>query len=383
MKIFKFPLIILGILFSFGQSFAINYYKHFESGLWEAQSRIDYLKTKSNFNTSGKISDLPSSNYFQLVDIMSGVKYGINDDFNAYGNFNVGIAESNNIDALRSNSTLNKFSLGAEYLLGNSFPEFVLEFYGLFDLEKVDNNQDSVMNSEAANELTSKLNVQLDFRNFYIFGYGGYSYRDKGRANLFPWGLNAEWTFDSATFGGELFGFQSVTDDKDKGSSNEVIRDAMRSRVNGGSARFYTTNPSVVDSNIYLKIGFGRDFMLWLAGGIPLVGNNYSNGVHAESGIRWTFGSGSSERARKRAVSIPVGETSRLSTDKKVDTFKEDTNDGVDQRIFRATPTALPTQKPKENRSFSPKSEDLKEKMDDVEMKIELRSSKKKKKRHL
>lgn len=383
MKFLNPTLVILGILFCFGQSFAINHYKHFEAGIWQAQSQVSYLKSKTNFNTSGKISDLPNSNYFQIIDITSGVKYGISDDFNAFGNFNVGIAESNSTDATRSNSTLNKILVGGEYLLGNSFPQFILEFYGLFDLEKVDNGQDNVMNSEAANELTGKLNLQFDFSSFYIFGYGGYSYRDKGRSNLFPWGLNAEWAFDGTTLGGEIFGFQSITDDKDKGAANEVVRDALRSRVNGGSAKYYTTNPSVIDSNLYLKIGFGRDFMIWIAGGIPLVGNNYSNGPHVESGLRWTFGSGSLKRNHKREVSIPVSETSRLSTDKKVETFKEDTNDGVDQRIFKATPTTPPRQAPIAKPVYAPAPEELKEKMDDVEMKIELRSNKKKKKKHL
>ena len=195
--------------------------------------------------------------------------------------------------------------------------------------------------------------------------------------------MNAEWAFEGTTFGGEVFGFQAITDDKDKGAANEALRDALRSRVNGGSAKFYTTNPSVTDSNIYLKIGFSQDFLLWVAGGIPLLGNNYSNGPHAEAGLRWTFGNPSYTRARKKVISIPVGETSRLITEKKVETFREDTNDGVDQRIFKATPTAPERRAPVAKPAYAPPPEEIKEKMDDVEMKIELRSSKKKKKKHL
>ena len=380
MKILKHLLVILGILFCFGQSFAINHYKHFQSQAWEVQSQASYLKTKSNFNTSGNIADLPKSNYFQIVDITTGVKYGLSDDFNVYGNFNIGNAESNGTDALRTNSTLNKVSVGGEYLWGNEFPQFIPEFSVLMDLEKIDDTQDHVLNSEGANEFTGKLNLQFDFRQFYIFGFGGYTYRDKGRSNLFPWAMNAEWALSGMTLGGELFGFQSISDDKDKGSANEVIRDALRSRVNGGSAKYYSTNPSVVDSNLYLKIGFGNDFVTWIAGGIPLIGNNYSNGFHAEAGLRWTFGGESTQRARKKPLSIPIGEGSRISTDKKVEKFKEDTNDGVDQRIFKATPTVAPRRPPVAKPVVAPPPEEIQNQMDDVEMKIELRSNKKKRK---
>ncbi len=380
MSFLKHTFIILSILLCFGQSFAINQYKHFESGVWGLQSQMTYQKSKSNFNTSGKISDLPKSNYFQLIDITTGARYGMSESINAYGHFNIGNAESNGTDAVRTNSTLNKVILGGEALVGDTFPQIIPEIAFVLDLEKVNENQDNVMNSEGANELTGKLNLQFDLRPLFIFGYIGYSYRDKGRSHLLPWNFNAETTFSDFTLGGEIFGFQSITSDKDKGATEEVARDALRSRVNGGSAKFYSINPSVVDFNVYLKTGWGQSFVFWLAGGIPLMGNNYANDLHAEAGLKWTFGAESVKSFRRKEISIPVNEESRISTDKKVEKFREDTNDGVDQRMFKATPTA-PARKVITKPAHTAPDESLREKMDDAEFKIQLRSNKKKRKR--
>ena len=383
MKISNPVFIILGILFCFGQAFAINQYKHFALGRWDLQSQVYYQKSKTNFNTSGNITDLAGSNYYQIMDILSGARYGVSDSMNIYGGFNVGNAESYNSVLTRTNSSVNKLMAGAEYMMWNDFPQVIPEFYVLADLEKISDNQDNVINSEGASEMTGKVNLQYDFNSLYLFGYVGYSYRDKGRSSLLPWSANAEWAFSGSSLGGELFGFQSISDDKDKGSGTEAIRDALRLKVDGGSARFYATNPSIVDSNIYLKFGLGREWTMWVAAGIPLIGKNYSNGFHGETGLRWSFGGDGAkrERAHRRAISVPVDEGSRISTDKKVEKFKEDTNDGVDQRLFKPAPTPV-VKKPKSAYTpTAPPPPDLQEKMDDVEMKIELRSNKKKKKK--
>ena len=174
MKISNLVLLILGTLFCFGQAFAINQYKHFALGRWDLQSQETYLKSKTNFNTSGNIADLPASNYYQIVDILSSGRYGLTDSMNIYGRFNVANAESYNSTATRTNSSLNKIMAGGEYLMWNDFPQVIPEFYVLGDLEKVSDTQDNVMNSDAANEYTGKVNLQFDFSSMYLFGYLGY-----------------------------------------------------------------------------------------------------------------------------------------------------------------------------------------------------------------
>jgi hypothetical protein len=66
-----------------------------------------------------------------------------------------------------------------------------------------------------------------------------------------------------------------------------------------------------------------------------------------------------------------------LSTGTKVNKFQEDTNDGVDQRIFRRK--AL-SPKPKPKPKATPADDDaIQQQLDDTEMQIELKSNKRKK----
>jgi hypothetical protein len=359
---------------AFASSHRINHYKEFVENRWSFLTSGQYFKSTSNFNKNGNIADLPGGNSFQLIDLTGTRGYGLSDAINLYGGLNIGNSQSKGSDATRTNSSVNNIIAGAEFLIPMDGFQLIPEVSGLADLEKLSDTQDSVMNSEVSNELTGKLNVQMALRDFLLFGYGGYNYRTGGRSQLFLWGVNGELALSKFTLGGEIFGFQSVSDDVDKGTPAEANRDAFRLRVNGGSARFYSVNPSVVDSNVYLKSKISDQFDFWLAAGLPVVGNNYANGYHAEAGLRFLIGDHVARRLHHRAVSVPVDDSARLSTDKKVDRFQEDTNDGVDQRIFKPTPTAVPKAvKP------APTDQELKDQMDDAETKIELRSNKKKK----
>jgi hypothetical protein len=175
--------------------------------------------------------------------------------------------------------------------------------------------------------------------------------------------VNAEYSMQKMVLGGEIFGFQSVTDDKDAGQPNEVVRDAMRARTSAGTARFYSIDPNVIDSNFYLKFDVSPKWNIWGAAGMTLSGSNYSNGFHFEAGMKYAFGGTPSKPAP-------------TTRDKKVEKFKEDTNDGVDQKMFRPTPTKPPPPPAKKKVNST---QQLQNQMDDVEMEIELKTAKKKK----
>jgi hypothetical protein len=116
-------------------------------------------------------------------------------------------------------------------------------------------------------------------------------------------------------------------------------------------------------------------------GGLSVMGSNAANGIHVGALIRYSFDmtSGYAEKPRyytpketpKGRAGIPSSSETGLS-DKKVNQFHEDTDDGVDQRLFRPKPTKRP----------APSQDALIQKeLDDTEMQIELKSSKKKKRR--
>lgn len=369
-------IIILGLLISFDQAFAINQSKEFEEGRWDFEASGNFFRSSSNYSTSGANRNLTDKNYYQLLDIPFTARWGVTDQMNLYFTGNMASAESKGVDATRTNSSLSKVMVGGELLLDMGSFQLIPEVSYTQNMEKVSNTQDSVLNSEGANEFTGKMNLQMDFDSFLMYGYGGFTYRDNGRSSLFPWGVNAEYSMDAFTLGAEVFGFRSVTDDKDTGQPNEAVRDLLRARTSAGSDRFTSLNPDIIDSNIYMKFALSPSISLWGAGGMTLAGSNYANGFHLEAGLRYTIG-GDSRSVRKK-VYEPAYESGPTSRDKKVDRFEEDTNDGVDQKMFRPNPTPVPKPKPKPAKKSS--STNLQNKMDDVEMEIELKSEKKKRK---
>lgn len=372
----SFLLVSLGALLSFNQAFAINHYKEFSDGQWAFDATAYYLRTNSNFANDGSKADFAQSNYFQVLDTQLGTRWGLSEQLNLYAYGNIGSAESKGVDATRSNSTFNRVIMGGELLIDVGGFQLVPEFDVNYNLEKVSNTQDVAINSDGSNAFTGRLNVQLDFSGFLVFGYAGFTYRDNGRSNLVPWGVNAEYAAEQFHVGGEIFGFQSITDDKDKGTTNEALRTAVLARVNGGSARYYSINPSVIDSNVYMKFAVNRKWNLWAGAGMTFAGSNYSNGFHFEGGVRYILGGEADESYYRRQEEIE-----KISTDRKVEKFREDTSDGVDQRMFRPTPTPPPPKPVVKARKATVSERQVRDQMDDVEMQIELKSNKKRRKK--
>jgi hypothetical protein len=357
-------IVILGLMLCFGQAYAINQYRVFGDGRWDLDLSGSFFRSTANYSTTGTNQAFVDNNYYQLMNAQAGIRWGLLEMTNVYLYTDFASAESKATDATRSNSGFTNVIAGTEFLLDFDFMQVIPEMSYLYNTEKISNSQDAVLNSEGINELTGKVNLQFDFDSFLLYGFGGFTYRDGGRSNLFPWGINAEYSGEKMAFGGELFGFQSITDDKDSGNANETARDALRARVSAGSAHFYALDPNVVDSNIYVKYAPSSRWLTWAAAGTSILGSNYSNGWHVEAGLRWTFG------GNRRSYD----DGRKIRSEKKVEQFKEDTNDGVDQKMFRPNPTQPAPQKKKVEGQ-----EQINDKMKDVDMSIELKKNKKKK----
>ena len=187
--------------------------------------------------------------------------------------------------------------------------------------------------------------------------------------------------------GAELFGYQSLTDDKD--TKNRATRMAALLMTNAGSYKYASVNPSLMDTNFFYHLGVKGAWSFEIDGGISIMGTNAASGYHAGALLRYSFdmtkGYVQKEEPVYHAtpVEVPTGRSKMynsdptLSTGTKVKSFQEDTNDGVDQRIFR---TKGLTPKPKPKPKAAPAEDDaIQQQLDDTEMQIELKSNKKKK----
>lgn len=351
--------------------------RRFEKGEFEIGADGRFFYSDSNYTSSGGQQGLASSGTFQDLEVLFGGRFSISPSWALKAGMSVGNAESNGADAVRANSSLTGASLGVETLWTTGFLDFVPGFEVVFPFEKVTADQDAVMNNEGVNENRLTLGFQSSFEGFNLFGGVGYTQRGGGRSALMPWSVGVEFLTESMRFGAKLHGFQSASDDADAGSSvGELAREATSNRINAGSLRYYAINPSLVDLDGFVAFELGRPWALILHGGLTLAGQNTAAGFHGGAGLSYTF---STKPVRKRRAYDP-----QMSVDPYLDQFKEDVDDGIDQKIFNPKPKPLmrPQQKPRRERTKVPSTDpSVQQSLDETEMMIELKVDDRKQRR--
>ncbi|HRO68055.1 MAG TPA: hypothetical protein PL182_10860, partial [Pseudobdellovibrionaceae bacterium] len=301
-----------------------------------------------------------------------------------FGSLAMGNAESNGTDAVRSGTALTGAQFGVEWNLGLSdFVDVIPQASFYLPFEKVTSDQDSVMTSEGVDETLLNLHLQTAFEGFRLYGALGYLMRGEGRSNLLPWRVGMEWPFRTFLMGARLMGYESISDDKDAGSTTgEANRLTTIDRVSAGSFKFYSVNPGVVDSDVYVAFALSPAFHMGLQGGLTLTGSNSASEYHAGASLTYRF-----TPAPIRSSRPAVKDEDRLSIDPYVDQFREDTHDGIDQDLFKPKPK--PRQRPvRRTQPVKPpvdrEAEEMKrlqQQLDEAEMTIELKVDPKQKPR--
>lgn len=373
-----FPLCLFGLIQCVVlPALAVDNYKTFRRDVWEFEAATQFYKTEANFTSAGgSYSKLNSGNYFQQIDLTVGSRFVSDRDFALFGYFNTGISESSSNGTVRNNSAPASALAGMEYLVYSESFQVVPEFAAVFPFETYKNSGDSVMNNEGVIELRPAVTVQSDFSGSYLwFVKAGFSYRDQGRSYLLPWHVGGEMKLPSSRLGARVYGFQSITDDKD--TSTKSARLAASDNVNGGSLHWYAVNPSVISGEAYYRFRIADGWVGQVHGGLDVTGTNYSSGFYVGAFVRYAFDISSWYRDtpteyQETKVNRPEGQSQmyRESIKKPEPQFKEDTNDGVDQKIFRIKPVTP-----------NPSSGELQQELQDAEMKVKLRSNKKSKRK--
>ncbi len=370
---------IAGLLLFSVPVLALDNYKEFQRDRWDFEVGTQFFYSEANYPSSGGGSqNLFSGNHYQLLDVNFGTRYMPQKNWSVFGWGNIGSAESKNSLATRSNSSFNEMAAGFDFLMYSEGFQLVPEIVALMPFEKVDTSSDTVLNSEGVFEVRSRLVAQKDFGMWRGYGWLGFNYRGDGRSFLMPWGAGAQFKMNRHRWGAELLGYQSISDDTN--NKDSVIRTAYINSVNAGSLKFYSANPSLIDTQVYATWALHPKWSLQANAGMTLTGTNTAAGYHVGGFIRYSFDmtEGYSEEPYVAPVDSPVPsyrsnmyDNSELSSDKKVKQFKESVDDGVDQDLFKPRPTAKPPVNDKQ----------LQQQLDETEFQIELKSDKKKKRR--
>jgi hypothetical protein len=345
--------LLVALIAETGLAASYDDFQRYRKGNYYFDLETQYFHSDANYISSGEsYQKLPYDQYFNLLNIYLKARYDMSKRSSWYGNLNMATATSNGVDAKRTNSSLADATFGFAYMPYNENFDVITDFNLLIPFNKVSINTDTVMNNEGVIQATGLMRIQKEFNLLAPFGYIGGTYRQE-RSALLPWGGGLEFHWPAWTLGGKVFGYQSITDDPDTG--NKTQRLIVNDRVNAASLKFYAVNPSVVDSELYMKVKFG-DWALSAGGGATITGSSDAAGFHIGANIRYTWETQPSYYLRP---STPSTHEDSLGSEKKVPKFKEEINDGVDQKLFKPTPPPSPRPAPKPGADLTPASESV------------------------
>lgn len=374
----KTSLLCLLLLCQVGAYAKINGPKRYDyKGLTGYVSTEVYM-AEENFDSDGKVSKLPSSGEYMLVDVPFGFRYVFGANVGIESELKASYAQSKSSDPLvgatRTNSRLHEIRVSADYLFETPNFDLIPEFEVIFPFEDIDTNSDDALLNEGVRSLVARLHLQTEFGNTDFFSFIGYQNRDDGRSNLLPWSAGLGWQAARSFYGARVFGFRSISDDEDK--DFPIARETYIGTVNAGAARFYGVNPSSVAAEGLMFFKIGQKWEMQLNAGLDLAGESYSKGYFAGATFVLDFGQGDGFVRRRKVIktSTPQPRGSGLAVDSDSVEFREATTQQErEQEYF--TPPQPPSQKPKPRKS-GPSDKQLQESLDDVEMQIELKKKK-------
>jgi len=320
---------------------AFDDYQRFRKGTYNFEFETQYFKTDANYMGSGNsYQKLLYDQSYQIFNAYLKTRYDLSKRSSVYGHLDIANASSVGMTTTRSNSSVTDALVGYAHRVYEEGFDLIADFNIIIPFQKIDQNTDTVINSEGVIEATGLLRGQKDFDLFSVFGYLGATYR-QARSSLAPWGLGVEANYPRWAWGGKIFGYQSITDDPD--TANTIQRTIVTDRVNGSSLKFYSVNPSLVDSEAYVKIKFQNVWTLAMGGGATITGANTAAGYHAGVSLKYSWDSEPSYYLKSPGST----QEDNISSERKVPKFKEEINDGVDQKLFqqKKSPPA-PTPKP-------------------------------------
>jgi len=328
---------------------AFDDYQRFRKGTYDFGVETQYFKSNANYTESGgSYKDLLGGQSFEIFNFNLKSRYDFSKRSSMYGHLDIAYANSVGLLTTRSNSTVTGAVLGYAYRPYSEDFDLITDFYTVIPFQKIDQNTDSVINSEGVIEATGLLRAQMDFATFSALGYIGATYR-QARSALLPWGVGLEANYAKWGWGGKVFGYQSITDDPD--TDNRTQRTIVTDRVDASSLYFYAVNPSVIDSEVFVRFKFDNVWALTVGGGSTISGTSTAAGYHAGASLKYSWDSEPSYYLKNPAL---YTKEVNQSSEKKVPEFKEEIDDGVNQKLFQKKGTTPPAPTPRSGSDMTP-----------------------------
>lgn len=344
--------------------------RKFKQDLWDIQTQLSYFQATANYTKGGgSFADLPSGSSYRLINLDFGLRYGFSKQWGAFALSQISSAESKNGADTRANSGLTQIVGGADYLF---FAKGATELFSDISLtvpfKKVSVQSDEVLNSEGAMELSARLVARQRWRSLEFFAFSGFTYRDEGRSGLVPYGFGSEWSLSSLGLGAELRGYETVVSDQ---SSNDSVQRQSVAAKNGNSLKFFSVDPSLLETNFWIRSKSKSDLSWKAGGGITLTGASSGAGWNLFLGLGYAF-----DRSVNRSEPVDYSDWDapavKPGVKPEVERFREDISDEANQNYFRKTPVpVVPKPVPPKNNK-----DQIQKDLNQMEFQIELKRKK-------
>lgn len=329
----------------------------FDDFKFQTPGRVDlslgmqYYKPDANFDKTGNsYTRLPSGYSYQLMNVDFGARARLAPRWHLYGSGQFAQANADNlvngVSQARSKSGLSQLQLGTDFIMMAGGIMLIPDFTFTMPMVKTERTSADAAIGEGVMEMTGRMVARIERRSWRFGGFLGLNYRDGGRSMLVPYGFLTEFSFGKWNLGADLRGYQSITNDKE--TSAESTFDASYFCVaNGCAKRFAALNPTILQSNLWVRANFNPQFGIFAGGTFDITGSNTTHGVAFMGGLIYRFSSGRATGAAPRPE------------------FEEFLDDGIDQSAFQGGRSMTPSKK------GGPPRPTLQDELNKTEMQIE------------
>jgi hypothetical protein len=338
MKNSRFILLILCIFVTSPELFAQDAYKVYAPNRFDFYLKANYFNTNANYDANGGKQALIAGASLQTLRTEAALRYVLFGRTGLVGGVDFGNVETNNGTQVRTQSTMVSYFLGLDLSLYKS-KSWALYAEGQFRnaSENIDVNGDEALASDGANEIIGKATGTYTGGDFRTYASLGGNFRSDGLSALLVYSFGADYNFSGFRVGLNFEGLSTVKDDEQ--TATPIVRDLLTTRVNAGSRRYYSVNPNYLEGQLVLGYAFDKNLNFSIYGGPSLIGSNSAQGISAGAKLNWGF----ENEPAKVSTSEVVEQTPDSVTEPG---FKVDTDDGVNQDLFKNT-TPVPPQNKK------------------------------------
>lgn len=287
--------------------------------------KTSYFSTKENFSDTGSKQSLNGDSYLDTITPSLSLSHDVSSRFSAYGVLDGVYARSQDRNFQRTRLSPADLKLGVDFSLLDSDFDIVPELQLTVPLNTVSETTDEIIVSESVMEARGGAYLSGHFDWLSAYAYLGYAYRSGGRSSLMPYEFQTVKDFGGLQASLGVWGYTSVSDDEY--INTRARREVVTTRVNGGSYRFYSVNPSLTEVGGSLGLPMGQNYFARLGAQTTVMGRNSALGSTFWLSLSTSFGRTKREFNRDRQR-----EDQRRQEQRKRD-FVPDTSE--DEAIFQ------------------------------------------------